>query len=72
MAVVGELRGKGFSAEMSYKRQAVGKQLKAANRLGARRAVIVRPEGVTVKDMAGGGQQDLPLDEFLADPGKTG
>ena len=72
MAVLGELRSKGFSAEMSYKRQAVGKQLKAANRLGARRAVIVRPEGVTVKDMAGGGQQDVPLDEFLANPGRGG
>jgi histidyl-tRNA synthetase len=68
LSVLGELRGKGFSAEMSYKRQAVGKQFKAANRLGARRVVIVRPEGVTVKDMAGGGQQDLPLDEFLAAP----
>ena len=72
MKVLGELRSKGFSAEMSYKRQAVGKQLKAANRLGARRAVIVRPEGVTVKDMAGGEQQDVPLDTFLADPGRGG
>jgi len=72
MKVLGELRGLGFSAEMSYKRQAVGKQLKSANRLGARRAVIVRPDGITLKDMAGGEQRDLPLDEFLANPGRGG
>ena len=68
LKLVGTLRGRGLSAEYSYKRQNVGKQLKAANRCGARRAVIVRPDGVSVKDMAGGDQQDMPLEAFLRDP----
>ncbi|MDP7636630.1 MAG: histidine--tRNA ligase [Phycisphaerae bacterium] len=67
-AVVGRLRAAGVAAEFSYKRQGVGKQLKEANRQGARAAAIVRADNVTVKDMATGRQQDRRLDEFLADP----
>ena len=68
MQVVGALRGRGLSAEFSYKRQNVGKQLKAANRRGARRAVIVRSGGVSVKEMAGGAQREMSLEAFLAAP----
>jgi len=67
-AAVGRLRAAGVAAEFSYKRQGVGKQLKEANRQGARAAAIVRAGNVTVKDMATGRQQDRRLDEFLADP----
>ncbi len=70
LEVVGALRGKGLSAEFSYKRQAVGKQLKEANRRGAERAVIIREGGVAVKDMGTGNQSDRALDDFLSDPNR--
>jgi histidyl-tRNA synthetase len=68
MAVVGDLRLKGFSTDFSYKRQTLGKQLKEANRRGAARAVILRGDGVTVKYLASGSQQDRLIDDFLARP----
>ena len=61
-------RGKGLSADFSYKRDPVGKQLKEANRRGARKAVIVRADRVAVKDLATGEQSERPLEEFLASP----
>ena len=73
MKVVGALRGKGLSADFSYKRQAIGKQLKQANRRGARKAVIVGDtDTVAVKDLASGEQRDVPFDEFLENPGLYG
>ena len=69
MQVVGALRGKGISADFSYKRQNIGKQLKAANQRGARLAAIVGPGGVAVKDLASGSQlAEVSLAEFLANP----
>ena len=68
ISVVGALRAKGLSADFSYKQQALGKQLKEANRRGAKRAVIVREAGVAVKDLKTGQQQDRATDEFLARP----
>ena len=67
LKMVGELRKRGISADFSYKRANVGKQMKAANRRGAARAVIVRSGGVTVKDMTTGEQCERTLEEFLAD-----
>ena len=68
LEIVGALRRKGLSAEYSYKRQNVGKQMKAANRCGARRVVIARPGGVSVKDMTAGTQVETSLEAFLGDP----
>ena len=68
MKVVGDLRKARFSADFSYKRQAIGKQLKTANRRGAVRAVIVHGDRVSVKDLATGDQTDRPLAEFLQSP----
>jgi len=65
---VGDLRKARFSADFSYKRQAIGKQLKTANRRGAVRAVIVHGDRVSVKDLATGDQTDRPLAEFLQSP----
>ena len=65
---VGRLRAGGLTAEFSYKRQNVGKQLKQADRRGARRAIILRPDGAFIKDMASGEQTACVLDEILADP----
>lgn len=69
LAVVGRLRRSGVSADYSAKRQGLGKQLKEANRRNARYAVIVRPDGVGVKDLGTGRQSDMPKDQFLDDPG---
>ena len=68
IGVVAQLRSRGFAAEYSYKRSAVGKQMKEANRRGARRVVLVRPEAVTVKEMASGRQVVRSLADFLAEP----
>ena len=70
MKVVGALRGQGLSAEFSYKRQVIGKQLKEANRRRAKRTVIVREDGVAVKDMATGKQSECALEDFLSDPNR--
>jgi len=67
LAVAGALRAAGFSADFSYRRQPIGKQLKAANRCGAARAAIVRGDTVAVKDLATGEQgPERPVEEFLA------
>jgi len=68
LAVAGVLRAKGLSADFSYKRQNVGKQLKEANRRGAERAVIVRGETVAVKNLATGQQVERTMAEFLDRP----
>lgn len=71
LRVVGELRRKGASAAFSYKRGAVGKQLKEANRVQASKAVFVRAGGVAVKDLATGEQAEKSVQEFIAGVGAT-
>ena len=68
LEVVGALRHAGLSADFNYRPQALGKQLKAANRRGASYAVIVRPDGITVKDLSSGAQRDTTLAELLKAP----
>jgi histidyl-tRNA synthetase len=68
LEVVGALRRAGLSADFNYRPQTLGKQLKAANRRGAARAVIVRADGVTVKDLASGAQTETTLAELLKAP----
>ncbi|MCK5114426.1 MAG: histidine--tRNA ligase [Phycisphaerae bacterium] len=68
MKIVGQLRRDGFAADYAFKRQNVGKQLKEANRRGARLGVIVRKDGVSLKDLQSGGQGDVSVVEFLANP----
>jgi histidyl-tRNA synthetase len=68
LEVVGALRRAGLSADFNYRPQTLGKQLKAANRRGATRAVIVRPGGITVKDLSSGAQRDTTLAELLKAP----
>ncbi len=70
LKVVGALRKGGFTAEFSYVRRSVGKQLKEANKRGAKKAVIVvRVDTVAVKDLATGRQVEMPMEKFLAKPG---
>ena len=73
MRVVGRLRGANVSANFSYKRQSVGKQLGQARAQGAGRAVILGRETtddglVTVKRMDTGDQKQLPLADFIEHP----
>jgi histidyl-tRNA synthetase len=65
LAIVAELRRAGLSAGFSYKRQAMGKQLRAAVGRGASAAVIVGQElrdsgEVVVKNLATGEQRRVP------------
>jgi histidyl-tRNA synthetase len=74
VSVVGVLRSKGVRADFSYRRRALGKQLKDAASLGCAVAVILGREtgernSVALKDLATGRQREVPLDELLADPG---
>ncbi len=67
MEMVGRLRARGMSAEFSYARRAVGKQMKDANKRGARKAVIVRADKtVAVKNLETGEQTEMSLAEFMA------
>ncbi len=73
VALVARLRRAGFRAEFSYRRQAVGKQLRQASVYNAVRAVILGQEykatqALAVKDLASGRQAEIPVDAFIADP----
>jgi len=64
--VVGRLRRRGVSADFSYKRQNVGKQLKAANGRQAKKALILLGgENVAVKNLATGEQAEMTLEQFV-------
>jgi histidyl-tRNA synthetase len=67
--VVGALRHKGRLTDYSYKRQALGKQLKQADQRHATRAVIIQAGGqmVAVKDFSTGQQEDMSLERFLTE-----
>ncbi len=65
LEAVGRLRKGGIAADFSAKRQVLGRQLKEANRRNARYAVIVRTDGVAVKDLQTGDQRDIPMRELL-------
>ena len=67
LKVVWALRTMVLVAEMSYKRQSLGKQLKTADRQGAAQAVIVRGGGVVVRDMTDGEQREMSVEAFLAE-----
>ena len=67
MLLLTEVRGRGWSADFSYKRQATGKQLNQANRRGARAALIVKGGGaVSIKNLLSGAQKDTDVSSLLA------
>ena len=68
LKTVGALRGLGLAADFRYKAQAVGKQIKEANRRGAKLVAILKDGCVAVKNLASGVQNDYSLEAFLADP----
>lgn len=71
--IVAALRRGGIVAEFSYAPQALGKQLKAADKRGAARVVILGGETldrgvVQVKDLAGGQSREVALEDLLRRP----
>ena len=72
LKVARELREAGRSVLYGLRSQGVGKQLKAAARAGAARAVVIGPEELasglaTVRDMRTGEQQSRPMDAVASD-----
>lgn len=73
LRIAARLRQAGKRAEFSYKRQAVGKQLKSASACRAKRAVIIGQEFsergmLAVKNLESGEQTEMTLDSLLSDP----
>ena len=73
LEIAGKLRAAGLRCDFSYKRQAIGKQLKQAASRQARHAIIVGGEftdrgEVGVKDLATGEQRSVAVGELLANP----
>ena len=76
LRVVAALRRGGVETEFNYAPQALGKQLRAADKRGISRVVVLGAETtergvVQLKDMAGGQSREVPLEELLADPGRV-
>ena len=70
---VAALRRGGIAAEFNYQSQALGKQLKAADKIGARFVVILSDETTSrgiakIKDMAGGHEREVLLEALLKSP----
>ncbi len=73
--VVVALRRAGIATEFSYTQPALAKQLKAADKRGCAFTIILGDETrqqdlVQIKDMAGGQQRDVRLEDLLAEPEK--
>lgn len=71
--VVAGLRRAGVQAEFGYARQALGKQLKQADKRRAAAVVILGDESreggaCQVKDLASGASREVSIDTLLADP----
>ncbi len=70
MKVAGQLRSKSRSVEYALKSQTLARQLKTASSAGAQNVVLLRRDdfangNVTVKKLADGSEQNVPLDAFL-------
>ncbi len=70
LAIAAELRRAGFTSGFSYKRQALGKQLRAASQKGAKAAIIVGQELkegglIVLKDMVTGDQRQVKRIELV-------
>ncbi|HEX2166653.1 MAG TPA: histidine--tRNA ligase [Longimicrobiales bacterium] len=73
LQIASTLRARGESVLYSLRSAAVGKQLKEADARGAGRVILLGPDEVargaaTVRSMGTGAQEDVQLDELLAEP----
>ena len=64
-----DLRDRGYSVTYGLKEQAVGKQMKAASREGAKTVLVLGPDElargvVVVRDMSSGEQQETPIGDL--------
>ncbi|SNS23579.1 histidyl-tRNA synthetase [Rhodococcoides kyotonense] len=71
VAVAGQLRGKGISVDLAYGNRGVKGAMKAADRSGARFALVLgdkelAEQVVVVKDLANGEQKEIPLSDVVA------
>jgi histidyl-tRNA synthetase len=69
--LVERLRGAGLRAEMGYDEKSLRSQLRHANKLGAAFTVMLGERElaageVALKEMRGGEQEEVPLDEVVA------
>ncbi len=74
--IVADLRRGGVRTEFSYTEQALGKQLKQADKAGAEVVVIVGEETkarqvVKIKPMAGGQEREVALKDLCDNPRKV-
>lgn len=70
-SLVAELRRAGVAADQGFAGRGLRGQLKAADRAGARWALVLGPDEaardvVTLRDLAGGDQREVPRDEVAA------
>lgn len=80
VSLVHQLRSNGFKVDMSYGDRALKGAMKAADRSGAKYAVLLgeselNSAGVQVKDLTSSSQTDVPLDkvvEFFSNQAKEG
>ncbi len=71
VTIAGQLRGKGISVDMAYGNRGVKGAMKAADRSGARYALVLGDQElaagtVVLKELATGEQREVPLTEVLA------
>ncbi|OLT35148.1 histidine--tRNA ligase [Rhodococcus sp. CUA-806] len=71
VTIAGQLRGKGISVDMAYGNRGVKGAMKAADRSGARYALVLGDKElaagtVVLKELATGEQREVPLTEVLA------
>jgi histidyl-tRNA synthetase len=63
--VLHEARGAGLTAQMELAGRSLKNQLGHAHRLGARYVAIVGAEGTALKDVQGGGQEQIPTETVI-------
>jgi len=61
-----ELRRSGISAEMDYEGRSLKSQFRAADKLGVKFTVILGQEGVTLRDMEKGEQEEVKREEIVS------
>ncbi len=66
LVLAGELRNAGLSAEIDLGGRSLKGQLKQADRIGARRVVILEEEGAQLRDMTSGEQRPVATGDLVA------
>jgi histidyl-tRNA synthetase len=65
LVLAGELRNAGLSAEIDLGGRGLRGQLKQADRLGARRVVILEQQGAQLRDMSSGEQRSVEIGNLI-------